>query len=156
MRQKLVSSRFRHLNQTLYTSSSFEALTMFNQSPDLFADYHAGFSQQVKESWPQNPVEQYKRLILERGRSHRRGPKPGPLPRNRKGICNLADLGCGDAALARSCQSQLKNLQLKFHNFDLHASNSLVTGRRYLQPAYGRPDRRRGDLLLESDGHELD
>ena len=127
MRQKLVSSRFRHLNQTLYTSSSSDALAMFTQSPDLFSDYHAGFSQQVKDSWPQNPVEQYKSLILTRGRIHQRNSKPSPLPRNRKGVCNLADLGCGDAALARSCQSQLKNLQLKFHNFDLHASNSLVT-----------------------------
>lgn len=129
MRHKLTSARFRHLNQTLYTTPSSDAWTMFKASPELFAEYHAGFSQQVKESWPQNPVEQYVKEIIRRGQaSGDDAAKDGrvPLPRNRKKVCTIADLGCGDAPLARGCQSRIKALQLKFRNFDLHAANSLV------------------------------
>lgn len=132
MRNKLTSARFRHLNQTLYTSSSSDALQLFSNSPDLFGEYHAGFSQQVKDSWPQNPVDVYIREIKERGKIHdhridgQRTTKL-PLPRRKTGRCTIADLGCGDAPLARGCQSQVKALQLRFHNFDLHAPNSFVT-----------------------------
>lgn len=130
MRSKLTSARFRHLNETLYTTSSDEALKLFTSSPDLFAEYHAGFSQQVKESWPQNPVDQYVRTILSRGKIE--DPKKSastiiPLPRRKTGSCTIADMGCGDAPLARGCQSQTKALKLKFHNYDLHAPNSFVT-----------------------------
>ncbi|KAI1618730.1 methyltransferase-domain-containing protein [Exophiala viscosa] len=134
MRTKLTSARFRHLNETLYTTSSSDALNLFTTSPDLFAEYHAGFSQQVKDSWPQNPVDQYVRSILSRGKLT--DPKTSanintlasiPLPRRKTGSCTIADLGCGDAPLARGCQSQIKALKLKFHNYDLHAPNNFVT-----------------------------
>jgi ribosomal RNA-processing protein 8 len=132
MRNKLTSARFRHLNQTLYTSSSSNALQLFSSSPDLFGEYHAGFSQQVKDSWPQNPVDVYIREIKERGKLHEhasdgKGTTKLPLPRRKTGRCTFADLGCGDAPLARGCQSQVKALQVKFHNYDLHAPNSFVT-----------------------------
>ncbi|KAL2443841.1 25S rRNA (adenine-N(1))-methyltransferase [Exophiala dermatitidis] len=123
MRSKLTSARFRHLNETLYTTSSTAAMDLFTHSPDLFAEYHAGFSQQVKDSWPQNPVDQYIATIKRRGQSQGNDS----LPRRKTGTCTIADLGCGDAPLARGCQSQIKNLKLKFHNFDLHAPNSHVT-----------------------------
>ncbi len=124
MRSKLTSARFRHLNETLYTTTSSSAMELFTNSPDLFCEYNAGFSQQVKESWPQNPVDQYIRSIKSRGQAT---TTLLPLPRRKTGSCTIADLGCGDAPLARGCQSQIKNLQLKFHNFDLHAPNSHVT-----------------------------
>ncbi|KIX02643.1 uncharacterized protein Z518_08585 [Rhinocladiella mackenziei CBS 650.93] len=136
MRRKLSSARFRHLNETLYTTSSSAAMELFTASPDLFAEYHAGFSQQIKDAWPQNPVDQYISTIKTRGhqiRSHAKRPgntddaRFEPLPRRKTGSCTIADLGCGDAPLARGCQSQIKNLKLKFHNFDLHAVNSHVT-----------------------------
>ncbi|EXJ81058.1 hypothetical protein A1O3_07346 [Capronia epimyces CBS 606.96] len=136
MRSKLTSARFRHLNETLYTTSSSAAMDLFSSSPDLFAEYHAGFSQQVKESWPQNPVDQYISTIKRRGQVQTNDTEPSsstaslglaPLPRRKTGTCTIADLGCGDAPLARGCQSQIKNLKLKFHNFDLHAPNSHVT-----------------------------
>ena len=133
MRHKLTSARFRHLNQTLYTSSSSDALALFDSSPDLFDEYHAGFSQQVKDSWPQNPVEQFVRDIMDRGKIQHnssidpRGAVILPLPRRKTGRCTIVDLGCGDAPLARGCQSKVKALNLKFHNFDLHASNGFVT-----------------------------
>lgn len=132
MRSKLTSARFRHLNETLYTTSSSSAMDLFTSSPDLFAEYHTGFSQQVKDSWPVNPVDKYISTIKTRGQDiagadSKLSGQPGPLPRRKTGSCTVADLGCGDAPLARGCQSQIKNLKLKFHNFDLHASNSLVT-----------------------------
>jgi ribosomal RNA-processing protein 8 len=132
MRNKLTSARFRHLNQTLYTSSSSDALQLFSNSPELFGEYHTGFSQQVKDSWPQNPVDVYIRELKERGKVHEhrsdgQSTMKLPLPRRKTGRCTIADLGCGDAPLARGCQSQVKALQLKFHNYDLHAPNSFVT-----------------------------
>ena len=127
MRSKLTSARFRHLNQTLYTTDSASALELFKQSPDLFAEYHAGFSQQVRDSWPLNPVEVYIRSIKTRGAVSDTDSSTLPLPRRKTGSCTIADLGCGDAPLARGCQSQTKALQLKFHSFDLHAPNSHVT-----------------------------
>ena len=127
MRSKLTSARFRHLNQTLYTTDSASALELFKQSPDLFAEYHAGFSQQVRDSWPLNPVEVYIRSIKTRGTASDTEHSILPLPRRKTGSCTIADLGCGDAPLARGCQSHIKALQLKFHSFDLHAPNSHVT-----------------------------
>ena len=127
MRSKLTSARFRHLNQTLYTTDSASALELFKQSPDLFSEYHAGFSQQVRDSWPLNPVEVYIRSIKTRGAASDTDNSTLPLPRRKTGSCTIADLGCGDAPLARGCQSQIKALQLKFHSFDLHAPNSHVT-----------------------------
>ncbi|KAK5089383.1 25S rRNA (adenine645-N1)-methyltransferase [Exophiala xenobiotica] len=130
MRAKLTSARFRHLNETLYTTPSSDALKLFSNSPDLFAEYHAGFSQQVKDSWPQNPVDVYIKTVKARGSLaspvHASAALP-PLPRRKPGICTIADLGCGDAPLARGLQSVIRNLNLKLHNFDLHAPNSLVT-----------------------------
>lgn len=131
MRNKLTSARFRHLNQTLYTTSSTAAMELFTTSPDLFAEYHAGFAQQVKDSWPRNPVDEYVNAIKTRGKDtdQNESSKKGllPLPRRKTGSCTIADLGCGDAPLVRGCQSHIKALKLKFHNFDLHAPNSQVT-----------------------------
>lgn len=126
MRAKLTSARFRHLNETLYTTSSADALNLFTSSPDLFDEYHAGFAQQVKLSWPQNPVDIYTKNL--KFRASLASPVNGiPLPRRKPGICTVVDLGCGDAPLARALQSVSAKLNLKFHNFDLHAPNSHVT-----------------------------
>lgn len=55
MAAKLTSARFRHLNQTLYTSPSDQAMRLFADSPQNYTSYHAGFRAQVAV-WPQNPV----------------------------------------------------------------------------------------------------
>jgi len=127
MRAKLTSARFRHLNETLYTTSSTDALQLFTNSPDLFAEYHAGYSQQVKDSWPQNPVDVYIATLKKRGSLGAPSNDSLPLPRRKPGICTIADLGCGDAPLARGLQSVVRKFNLKLCNFDLHAPNSLVT-----------------------------
>ncbi|PYH96015.1 hypothetical protein BO71DRAFT_376340 [Aspergillus ellipticus CBS 707.79] len=128
MRQKLISSRFRHLNETLYTTPSAKAFELFSSNPELFDEYHAGFARQVKESWPSNPVDGYIKAFRGRGavvpKKGNRPDKRGPvlaLPRRPNGLCTVADLGCGDAQLARALIPSSKKLNLKLLSYDLHA-----------------------------------
>ncbi|KAL8941712.1 MAG: hypothetical protein Q9216_002085 [Gyalolechia sp. 2 TL-2023] len=72
MRAKLISARFRHINQTLYTTPSAHASSLFATNPEAFTSYHAGFRAQVF-SWPQNPVDLLVREIKTRGATS--GPK---------------------------------------------------------------------------------
>ncbi|KAL8888006.1 MAG: hypothetical protein Q9215_004492 [Flavoplaca cf. flavocitrina] len=72
MRAKLISARFRHLNQTLYTTPSTHASSLFSSNPEAFASYHDGFRAQVA-SWPSNPVDIFIQEIKTRGASG--GPK---------------------------------------------------------------------------------
>ncbi|KAL2889605.1 25S rRNA (adenine(645)-N(1))-methyltransferase [Ceratocystis lukuohia] len=140
MRAKLIPARFRHLNETLYTRPSEEALKLFSATPELFEEYHAGFRQQV-EVWPENPVDGYVALVRERA-AHRapyvrrgaaKAEKPSyaslavtPLPRT-QGTCVMADMGCGDAKLAQALQSDTAGLRVRVHSFDLHSPSPLVT-----------------------------
>jgi ribosomal RNA-processing protein 8 len=144
MRQKLVSARFRHLNETLYTKPSTAAQQLFNDNPEMFEDYHAGFRQQVSV-WPENPIDKLIGEIKSRGKV--RGPKKDKkghvidcnpnlgrgdqfeaLPRTH-GTCIIADLGCGDARLAGTLQKSgdTAELNLKLHSYDLHSQSPLVT-----------------------------
>lgn len=135
MRQKLISARFRHLNETLYTKPSAHSLSLFAENPEMFTEYHEGFRRQV-EVWPENPVDGYIFSIKARGKIHGRqsgkkerseGVEPlPPLPRT-EGTCNIADLGCGDAALSFSLQPVAEKLHLNIHSFDLHSPSPLVT-----------------------------
>lgn len=136
MRQKLISSRFRHLNETLYTTPSTQALELFSSNPELFNEYHAGFSRQVQESWPSNPVDGYIKAIRARGgvsdskkgKFDKKRSQQGPsLPRRPNGTCTIADMGCGDAQLARSLIPSADKLNLKFLSYDLHNANEHIT-----------------------------
>lgn len=152
MREKLISARFRHLNETLYTRPSAEAFSLFKESPDMFTEYHEGFRRQV-EVWPQNPVESFLAEVRRRARQrhppknqHRGGGGGGkgpneqqqqqqgadaavqPLPRNRAtNVCTIADLGCGDARLASELQRDKGKLKVDVLSFDLHSPSPLVT-----------------------------
>ncbi|KAI1461484.1 methyltransferase-domain-containing protein [Annulohypoxylon moriforme] len=140
MREKLVSARFRHLNETLYTKPSADSFQLFQDSPEMFQEYHEGFRRQV-EVWPENPVDGYIKDIQSRGSQRtphrsRNGPSAPapppnsggvvPLPRT-NGTCNIADLGCGDAKLASALQSSLKKLRLSILSYDLQSPHPLVT-----------------------------
>jgi ribosomal RNA-processing protein 8 len=138
MRQKLISARFRHLNQSLYTTPSTASLQLFADNPEMFREYHEGFRRQV-EVWPENPVEGYISQILSRGArrsSSKHGSQPDlrtqessvqPLPRT-DGTAHIADLGCGDAALSLALQPHVKKLHLKIYSFDLQTNSSpLIT-----------------------------
>lgn len=148
MAAKLTSSRFRHLNQTLYTTTSTSALQLFTTTPSAYTAYHAGFRAQVA-AWPSNPIESFIADLKIRGkvrrmglgaqkaawRAEKKGKKSGKaaagereaeaLPRT-NGICAIADLGCGDAQLAGALQplSSPKDLNFKIHSFDLAKGDS--------------------------------
>lgn len=150
MRQKLISARFRHLNQTLYTEPSLKALQLFARDPQMFEDYHSGFRQQVT-TWPSNPVDTFIETIRSRGAvrlPHQKKPMKGKfapkakkpvvedandlkslaLPRT-QGVSIIADLGCGDARLAQTFQDsgESHSLNLKVLSYDLHSPHPLVT-----------------------------
>ena len=56
MSENLKSSKFRFLNEKLYTTPSSSAVDLFKKEPNLFDDYHEGYRQQV-EKWPKNPLD---------------------------------------------------------------------------------------------------
>ncbi|KAG7288003.1 25S rRNA (adenine-N(1))-methyltransferase [Staphylotrichum longicolle] len=138
MREKLVSARFRHLNETLYTRPSDEAFQLFQDSPEMFNEYHEGFRRQV-EVWPENPVDCYiadikaraKVRFPPRNRDSNTPLLPSQLPLpNPPGTksCTIADLGCGDAKLATALQPFKSKLRLDIRSFDLQTGGSpLVT-----------------------------
>lgn len=66
MREKLISSRFRYLNETLYTTPSSSSFELFKRNPTFFTEYHEGFRRQVG-AWPENPVDGFVMWIRERG-----------------------------------------------------------------------------------------
>ncbi|KAF8558827.1 hypothetical protein OG21DRAFT_1454778 [Imleria badia] len=103
LRKSLNGARFRLLNETLYKSSSLEAAKMM-EDPKIFEDYHVGFRRQV-QSWPSNPVSYYI--------SELSSYPPKTV---------IADLGCGDAALARA----LLTNNLTVLSFDLVSDGAYV------------------------------
>ncbi|EFY93489.1 25S rRNA (adenine645-N1)-methyltransferase [Metarhizium acridum] len=135
MREKLISARFRHLNETLYTRPSEESFALFQDSPEMFTEYHEGFRRQVKV-WPENPVDSFLSDIRSRARAKppvKGRPGPPPSQRNKMalprtmGTCTIADLGCGDARLAESLQGDRSKLRLDIKSFDLQSPSALVT-----------------------------
>ncbi|EFA75444.1 hypothetical protein PPL_11524 [Heterostelium album PN500] len=100
----LRGSRFRYLNEILYTSESDKAFDEFKSDPTLFDQYHTGFAAQV-EHWPINPLD----LIIQ------------DLQKLTQKNLVIADFGCGEARLAESLESKFK-----VHSFDLVAKNERV------------------------------
>ena len=52
----LSGSKFRQLNEILYTKSSGYAVNMLNEQRDLFDQYHEGYNQMTKK-WPIHPLD---------------------------------------------------------------------------------------------------
>ncbi|KAM3584701.1 25S rRNA (adenine645-N1)-methyltransferase [Umbelopsis sp. WA50703] len=102
MKEKLSGSRFRWLNEQLYTTPGDEAFTLFQEKPELFDHYHEGFRHQV-ESWPTNPVD----VMIDYLRA---------MPTSTV----VADFGCGDAKIAHTLTKH------KVLSFDLVAKNDKV------------------------------
>ncbi|KAF7352902.1 Uracil phosphoribosyltransferase [Mycena venus] len=84
MKRSLDGARFRLINETLYKSDSKQAHDMMQKDPKVYEEYHTGFRHQV-QSWPTNPVQHYISIL---------SAYPAKTV--------IADLGCGDAAMARS------------------------------------------------------
>lgn len=93
---RLSGSRFRLLNEELYTTTSSTAFERFSAHPELYDEYHDGFRSQV-EHWPVNPVD----VIV--GRLKKDADifdETKSNSSNNKKIV-VADFGCGDADLAK-------------------------------------------------------
>lgn len=145
MRLKLLGARFRHLNESLYTTPSAEASNLFAINPTFFEEYQTGFRQQVS-TWPENPVDQFVRQIKQRSkvkppkkanRFNRKQqkeqeepsipsePERLALPRT-GGVCRVADIGCGDARLAKEVKNLSDKARVEVSSFDLFSSEPIV------------------------------
>lgn len=136
MMAKLTGSRFRWINEQLYTISSQDALKLVKEQPEVFDEYHDGFRSQV-QAWPENPVNVFVDQI--RQRAAKAVNAPGGLPGlkdNDKKIV-IADMGCGEAQLALDINnyfSKYNKSANKFmkrnhivHSFDLKKANERIT-----------------------------
>ena len=100
----LKGSRFRYLNEKLYTCKSKEALEYFQKNPTDFANYHEGFRQQVSQ-WPSNPVD----VIIQRIRK----AAVEKIKEDEEKLI-IADMGCGDAKIKLTLEGEAT-----VHAFDL-------------------------------------
>lgn len=135
MKEKLAGSRFRWINEQLYTVPSEDALKMITDNPEIFDEYHAGFRNQV-QGWPENPVDTFVKRFTER--LNKPVCSPGGLPAHkRENKIVVADMGCGEAQLAldlskinfkkKGVHPQNKNLVVETPSFDLKKANERVT-----------------------------
>ena len=103
---RLAGSRFRILNEELYTTTSHESYTKFAHNPELFEQYHEGFRYQV-ESWPENPVDVMVHKLYEQATTTTTELKTTNTISKKKNKTKypppvvVADFGCGDAQLAK-------------------------------------------------------
>lgn len=104
MAERLKGSRFRWLNEQLYTSSGAEAKKLFDQDPSLAVAYHEGFRAQAAK-WPRNPLDGVIAWL--------RSEVPAGS--------TIGDFGCGEARLAAELKSH------RVHSFDLVKVNERVT-----------------------------
>ncbi|UKK01345.2 25S rRNA (adenine(645)-N(1))-methyltransferase [Theileria orientalis] len=102
IKNRLSGSRFRFLNEQLYSSESEEAWNMFKSDPNLFNIYHEGYQNQVS-NWPYNPVLKVISWL-----------------KDNKHYKSIGDFGCGEALIARSMPDR------KVHSFDLVSTNEFV------------------------------
>jgi len=103
--QRLQGSRFRWLNELLYTSKGEDAKTAFDNDPSLALAYHEGFRVQASK-WPRNPLDDIIKWCK---------------TKVQKGAV-IGDFGCGEARLALEVGSRCK-----VHSFDLIAINDRIT-----------------------------
>merc|ERR1712062_127173 len=62
-RAKLTASRFRYLNEKLYTQESNASVKLFKSDPTLFSSYHQGYQHQAA-MWPLDPLNAIMTAIL--------------------------------------------------------------------------------------------
>ncbi|CDO64311.1 rRNA processing and telomere maintaining methyltransferase, putative [Plasmodium reichenowi] len=98
------SSLFRYINEYMYTNNSAVVQNKLNQTKNIFNIYHQGYKNQ-KNKWPHNPVS----IIIKHLKKY--------FNKNNK----IADLGCGEAEIARTLDGWYIN------SFDLIQYNHYVT-----------------------------
>ncbi|KAI9017699.1 methyltransferase-domain-containing protein [Gaertneriomyces semiglobifer] len=124
MSQKLAGSKFRWINEILYTKPSEDAVRIFQETPEYFQIYHEGFRSQTR-GWSLNPVDKIIDEIQEtlaRASGKKGNNKGGKQSGN--GDLVIADLGCGDAKVG---QTLAMTANVKVHSFDLVSTSPFVT-----------------------------
>ncbi|KAI9350824.1 methyltransferase-domain-containing protein [Obelidium mucronatum] len=116
MKKTLSGGRFRMINEQLYTTTSDVAVDLFKEEPETFDIYHEGFRAQV-ELWPSNPVDYYCESLSAFKR-----------PKSSKEPLKIADMGCGEAAIAKTLMALNTTEEHRFqvHSFDLASPNEYV------------------------------
>ena len=88
--EKLMQSKFRYLNEELYTTDSKQAVELFKGiNADNFRDYHDGYRQQVQK-WPKNPLD----IFIQE------------LTKEKYARSVIADFGCGEGKLGLEVQRE--------------------------------------------------
>lgn len=105
--QELMASRFRMLNEKLYTTPSKESFRFFKENEDCFQSYHDGFKHQV-EKWPKNPVDIFIK-VLKNSKYHDKV---------------IADLGCGEGKLELALKAD--NPDREIYSYDIGKINDHV------------------------------
>ncbi|AET40271.1 25S rRNA (adenine645-N1)-methyltransferase Ecym_5531 [Eremothecium cymbalariae DBVPG len=131
MLAKLTGSRFRWINEQLYTISSDDAVKLIQEQPQLFDEYHDGFRSQV-QTWPENPVNVFMQQISQR--AIKPVNAPGGLPGLKDKKVVIADMGCGEAQLSlevsrffQQGKKTFRKIAVQVHSFDLKKVNNRIT-----------------------------
>eukprot|EP00927_Polykrikos_kofoidii_P031857 TRINITY_DN27293_c0_g1_i1.p1 TRINITY_DN27293_c0_g1~~TRINITY_DN27293_c0_g1_i1.p1 ORF type:complete len:439 (-),score=86.91 TRINITY_DN27293_c0_g1_i1:203-1519(-) len=103
--ERLKGSRFRWLNEALYTTTGKESKELFDKDPSLAFAYHEGFRAQ-RAKWPRNPLNDVIAWL------RKKVPKGS----------TIGDFGCGEALIALELVGHHT-----VHSFDLIAVNERVT-----------------------------
>lgn len=101
-KERLEGSRFRILNEKLYTTTSSESKELFDKHPEYFDMMHNGFDTQAS-NWPIVPVDK----VIEWIQSNHKKPEI------------IADMGCGEAKISQSVPNVV-------HSFDFKAKTNNV------------------------------
>lgn len=112
IKSRLVGSKFRWINERLYSNSGKDSFEMFKQNENLFHEYHKGFQEQTKH-WPENPLNVIIKNIEKKFGSA-----------SCETHFNICDMGCGEARLA---QALTKFTNLSIYSYDLVSCNKFVT-----------------------------
>lgn len=94
LRESLKGSRFRYINELLYTQSSDEAKRIFEEDQTAFSAYHEGFRRQISQ-WPLNPLDRIIKQIKK-------------MPKDYV----IVDMGCGDARLSKEVLQKVYSIDL--------------------------------------------
>ena len=119
--ERLSGSRFRILNEELYSHSSTESFHRFTTNPKLFDEYHTGFRQQV-QSWPENPIDWIVNSVtFHQKKVQSSSSISSPLI--------VADFGCGEATLAEKLlQISHKKKNTSPPSFVIHSLDLVSNG----------------------------
>lgn len=135
--QQLTISKFRNLNEQLYTQHSHKSHEFFQNHQDVFRQYHEGYRIQVK-SWPLNPLNvilgwikrihkqklKYTSLTSATDIIHTDKHTDTIVASDHKLV--IADFGCGEAHLAKHLH-QHHPTRFIIYSFDFIAMNKYVT-----------------------------